>query len=66
MTILMIRLFAIANVVLDDVAFCFGDHAAVLRLCLLFLVVVIVADEERKIAGNAKLCERTRTCFFRP
>ena len=61
------RLFAIANIVLDNVTPGFRDDAAVLRLgVLLFLIVVIDPDNKRVIARNPKLRERAHSGFIRP
>lgn len=62
----MIRFFAIADVVFDDVAFGLRDHAAVLRRGSLFLIIIVVAKKKRIVARNLELCKRTRSGFARP
>jgi len=62
---LVLGLFAIADVVFYNVAFCFGDNAVVLMRRRFFLVIV-VAEDERVIARNPELRQRTATGLDRP
>ena len=63
----MWRLLAVANIIFHDIAFGLGYHSSVLRLSiLLFLIVVIVPDQEGVVIRNAKAREHSRFGLVRP
>ena len=58
-------LFAVAHIVFNDVAACFGDNTAILCLTA-FLIFVIITDKKGIIVRYLKLSERIRISVARP